>query len=39
MPVEVKDTLTLMISFGSLIIALLTLIVTIVLVLIQNKKK
>nr|WP_308647315.1 putative holin-like toxin [Paenibacillus oleatilyticus] len=36
---EVKDTLTLMINFGSLIIALLTLVVTIVLVLIQNKKK
>ncbi|WP_237762797.1 putative holin-like toxin [Paenibacillus sp. A3] len=36
---EVKDALTLMIGFGSLLIALLTLVVTIVIVLIQNKKK
>ncbi|WP_233455044.1 MULTISPECIES: putative holin-like toxin [Paenibacillus] len=36
---EVKDALTLMISFGSMIITLLTLVVTIVIVLIQNKKK
>ncbi|WP_204343532.1 putative holin-like toxin [Paenibacillus elgii] len=39
MPVEVKDTLTLMIGFGMLVIALLTLIVNIILALIQNKKK
>ncbi|GMX63732.1 hypothetical protein Elgi_03140 [Paenibacillus elgii] len=31
--------LTLMIGFGSLLIALLTLVVTIVIVLTQNKKK
>ncbi len=30
MPVEVKDALTLMISFGALVVALLTLVVTIV---------
>jgi len=39
MPVEVKDALTLMIDFGALLIALLTLILTVVLALIQNKKK
>ncbi|WP_374701700.1 putative holin-like toxin [Paenibacillus tyrfis] len=39
MPVEVKDTLTLMIGFGMLLVALLTLIVNIIVVLIQNKKK
>ncbi|WP_235206700.1 putative holin-like toxin [Paenibacillus tyrfis] len=39
MPAEVKDALTLMIGFGSLLIALLTLVVTIVIVLTQNKKK
>jgi hypothetical protein len=39
MPVEVKEALTLMISFGSLLIALLTLVVTIVMALGQNKKK
>ncbi|MFD1957151.1 putative holin-like toxin [Paenibacillus thailandensis] len=36
---EVKDALTLMIDFGALIIALLTLVVTLVLALNQNKKK
>nr|WP_220389024.1 putative holin-like toxin [Paenibacillus tyrfis] len=36
---EVKDTLTLMIGFGMLLVALLTLIVNIIVVLIQNKKK
>ncbi|MEF3304332.1 putative holin-like toxin [Paenibacillus sp. GYB003] len=36
---EVKEALTLMISFGSLLIALLTLVVTIVMALGQNKKK
>lgn len=39
MPVEVKDALTLMISFGALIIALLTLVVAIVAAIDQNKKK
>jgi len=39
MPVEVKDVLTLMIDFGALIIALLTLVVTVVVALSQNKKK
>ncbi|MDF2717137.1 MAG: hypothetical protein K0R28_4062 [Paenibacillus sp.] len=39
MPVEVKDALTLMISFGALIIALLTLVVAIVVAINQNKKK
>ncbi|WP_407669443.1 putative holin-like toxin [Paenibacillus ehimensis] len=39
MPVEVKDVLTLMISFGMLLIALLTLVVTIVNAINQNKKK
>ncbi|XEC96164.1 putative holin-like toxin [Paenibacillus tarimensis] len=36
---EVKDALTLIIGSGSLLIALLTLVVTIVLALNQNKKK
>ncbi|MFP4979092.1 putative holin-like toxin [Paenibacillus sp. CN-4] len=36
---EVKDALTLMISFGALLIALLTLIVALVVALNQNKKK
>jgi hypothetical protein len=36
-PMEVKDTLTLMISFGVLIIALLTLVVAIIAVIIQKK--
>jgi hypothetical protein len=39
MPVEVKDALTLIISSGSLLIALLTLVVTIVVALNQSKKK
>ncbi|XOK62993.1 putative holin-like toxin [Paenibacillus elgii] len=39
MPVEVKDVLALMISFGLLLIALLTLVVTIVNAINQNKKK
>ncbi|WP_301292632.1 MULTISPECIES: putative holin-like toxin [Paenibacillus] len=39
MPVEVKDTLTLMIGFGMLLVALLTLVVNIIVALIQNKKK
>ncbi|WP_237762807.1 putative holin-like toxin [Paenibacillus sp. A3] len=36
---EVKDVLTLMISFGLLLIAMLTLVVTIVNPINQNKKK
>ncbi|MGO4789018.1 putative holin-like toxin [Paenibacillus sp. 2KB_20] len=36
---EVKDVLTLMIQFGSLLVALVGLVVTIVLALNQNKKK
>ncbi|MCP1310035.1 putative holin-like toxin [Paenibacillus ehimensis] len=36
---EVKDTLTLMIGFGMLLVALLTLVVNIIVALIQNKKK
>ncbi|MGF9912257.1 putative holin-like toxin [Paenibacillus ehimensis] len=39
MPVEVKDTLNLMIGFGMLLIALLALIVNIIVALILNKKK
>lgn len=39
MPVEVKDALTLMIQFGSLLVTLIGLVVTIVLALNQNKKK
>jgi hypothetical protein len=39
MPVEVKDALMMMIGFGGVLIALLTLIVQIVVALIQNKKK
>ncbi len=39
MPVEVKDALMLMIGFGALLIALLTLIVNIVAALNQHKKK
>ncbi|MDO3677282.1 putative holin-like toxin [Paenibacillus ehimensis] len=39
MPVEVKDTLTLMIGFGMLLVALFTLVVNIIVALIQNKKK
>ncbi|WP_285854597.1 putative holin-like toxin [Paenibacillus elgii] len=39
MPVEVKDVLTLMISFGMLLIALLALVVSIVNAINQNKKK
>ncbi|GGG15837.1 putative holin-like toxin [Paenibacillus aceti] len=39
MPVEIKDALTIMISFGGLIIALLTLVVTIVVAINQNTKK
>ncbi|WP_247681743.1 putative holin-like toxin [Paenibacillus sp. Marseille-P2973] len=35
---EVKDVLTIMIGFGALIIALLTLVVTIVLALLNQKK-
>jgi hypothetical protein len=35
---EVKDALTIMIGFGALLIALLTLVVTIVLALINQKK-
>ncbi|NEN86808.1 putative holin-like toxin [Paenibacillus elgii] len=37
--VEVKDALTLMISFGMLLIAMLALVVTIVSAISQNKKK
>ncbi|MFD1178821.1 putative holin-like toxin [Paenibacillus puldeungensis] len=36
---EVKDALTLMISFGALIVALIGLVVTIVIALNQSKKK
>ncbi|WP_255320126.1 putative holin-like toxin [Paenibacillus elgii] len=36
---EVKDALTLMISFGMLLIAMLALVVTIVSAISQNKKK
>ncbi|WP_367398206.1 putative holin-like toxin [Paenibacillus sp. MSJ-34] len=36
---EVKDALTLMIDFGSLLIAVLTLVITIVIALIHNTKK
>ncbi|MDN4084088.1 putative holin-like toxin [Paenibacillus polymyxa] len=36
---EVKDALTLMMMFGTLIIALIGLIVTIVIALNQNKRK
>ncbi|GMX64372.1 hypothetical protein Elgi_36410 [Paenibacillus elgii] len=39
MPVEVKDVLTIMISFGMLLIALLALVVSIVNAINQNKKK
>lgn len=39
MPVEIKDALTIMISFGGLIIALLTLVVTIVVAINQNTRK
>ncbi|WP_237690749.1 putative holin-like toxin [Paenibacillus caui] len=39
MPVEIKDALTIMISFGALIIALLTLVVAIVAAINQNTKK
>ncbi|MFC0392190.1 putative holin-like toxin [Paenibacillus mendelii] len=39
MPVEVKDVLALMIGAGSLLIALVTLVVTLFTVLNQNKKK
>ncbi|GGA43291.1 hypothetical protein GCM10010917_30740 [Paenibacillus physcomitrellae] len=38
-PVEIKDALTIMISFGALIIALLTLVVAIVVAINQNTKK
>lgn len=38
MPLEVKDALTLMISFGGLIVSLLALIVTIVIALSLKKK-
>lgn len=37
MPMEVKDALTLMIGFGALIIALLTLVVAIVVALTHKK--
>nr|WP_238353887.1 putative holin-like toxin [Paenibacillus sp. 23TSA30-6] len=39
MPVEVKDALTLMMMFGTLLVALIGLIATIVIALNQNKKK
>jgi len=39
MPVEVKDALTLMIGFGTLLIALLALVVTIVIAINHNAKK
>ncbi|NGQ94813.1 putative holin-like toxin [Brevibacillus sp. SYP-B805] len=37
MPMEVKDALTLMISFGALLIALLTLVIAIVTAINQKK--
>jgi hypothetical protein len=39
MPVEVKDALTLMIGFGAFVVALLSLVVTIIIALNQDKKK
>ncbi|WP_191089562.1 MULTISPECIES: putative holin-like toxin [Paenibacillus] len=36
---EVKDALTLMISFGALLVALMTLVVTLVVALGRNTKK
>ncbi|WP_338112979.1 putative holin-like toxin [Paenibacillus macerans] len=39
MPVAIKDTLMIMISFGALIIALLTLVVAIIVAINQNTKK
>ena len=39
MPVAIKDALAIMISFGALIIALLTLVVAIVVAINQNAKK
>ncbi|GIO40054.1 putative holin-like toxin [Paenibacillus antibioticophila] len=39
MPVEIKDALTIMISFGALVIALLTLVVAIVVAINQHTKK
>ncbi|MDN4616945.1 putative holin-like toxin [Paenibacillus sp. PsM32] len=36
---EVKDTLTLMIQFGILIVSILGLVVTIIVAMNQNKKK
>ncbi|WP_234404976.1 putative holin-like toxin [Paenibacillus bouchesdurhonensis] len=36
---EIKDALTIMIRFGGLIVALLTLVVTIVVAINQNTKK
>lgn len=39
MPVAIKDALTIMISFGALIVALLTLVVAIVVAINQNTKK
>jgi hypothetical protein len=39
MPVEIKDALMLMMAFGSLLIALIGLVVTIVLALSHKQKK
>ncbi|KFM93054.1 putative holin-like toxin [Paenibacillus macerans] len=39
MPVAINEALTIMISFGALIIALLTLVVAIVVAINQNTKK
>ncbi|GJM75786.1 hypothetical protein HMSSN036_80020 [Paenibacillus macerans] len=39
MPVAIKDTLMIMISFGALIIALLTLVLAIIVAINQNIKK
>ncbi|EHS54787.1 hypothetical protein WG8_5143 [Paenibacillus sp. Aloe-11] len=39
MPVEVKDALTLMMMFGTFLVTLIGLVVTIVVALSQNKKK
>lgn len=39
MPVEVKDAITLMIGFGTFVIVFLTLILRIIELLNQNKKK
>jgi hypothetical protein len=39
MPVDAKDTLTIMIGFGTMLIALLTLVVHIIVALFSQKRK